>query len=270
MNRHEAYNLLGLSGNPSEEEIKKAYRKMALKYHPDKNQGNKESEEKFKKISEAYSFLVKGEEETTGFRPPPGGFDHQEFQDLFRHFNFGFNRTHQNPAKLTIPTSRPVSLGDIDAGVITLTVKQALFRETVYLKIRVKSSCKDCLSNSKQWHSCPSCNETGVIITTQGNQGVTIQQRTKCPTCNGIGWKSNRHCRVCQDNLIYSKEKTIAFRLPKEFVVGKKLRVGGMGNENFMHPDGDVYLEPKIDLPDLSTLDDEDKQLVSDILSNHK
>lgn len=265
MNRLEALNLLGLSGNPAEDEIKKAYRKSALKYHPDKNSGSAEAEEKFKQISTAYEILTKPQKSPDFFG---SGFSDFDVDDLVQEFVFGRNKRRNNtPPKAPRPGEKPITLPDVDIGTRIITLEQVLFREPYDIKAKVQACCKKCLGNVSIWSPCNRCNQTGyiqqVVRTPLGKMATT----NHCRTCNGVGWKSNTHCKDCKDKLIYVKEKTISIRLPKDFKTGQKIRVPFSGNENWNTKDGSIYVQFKLDIPDLSLLTKEKKGLLKSLLT---
>lgn len=266
MHTAEALNILGLQGSPSESEIKKAYRTLALQYHPDKNQGSKESEEKFKQVAEAYQCLTDpnyGQGSGAGM----GGFTFghfHEMDDLIRKFMFGGDggRVNRKQAmKKPCPTEIPIRLPDLNLGAITVPLYRALLGDEIIFKAEVQACCSDCLSDDSRWAPCNTCKQVGTLFRNHKGPFGQISQSTYCPDCGGVGWKSAKHCRVCKDHLVFKKTKEVKFKIPKNYITGNKIRLQKSGNENWKAPNSDIYLLPVVSIPsvDLLSLDEREQ-----------
>lgn len=267
MNKQEALNLLGLSGDPSSEELKKAYRKMAMKYHPDTNKGNKVSEEKFKKVAEAYEFLKNPQKESFfDFNSATSGPD--IFDSFIKNvFSAQFNSRSQRRKK-DKPGTNPIKLDDADIGIFNISMNQALFRENIKLKLKVQCVCPDCCS-SIVWNPCRMCNQYGIIEkSVKTAQGFIVSNTHKCKLCKGFGWTRAKTCHTCKNSFIYIKSKEVDFKIPESFKIGQRVCLRGKGNESWKAPNGDIYLYPNIVVPNLSSLGDSKKESIKEILSS--
>lgn len=251
MNRLEALKILNLPDTSSEEEIKKAYKKLAIKYHPDKNPGNTESEEKFKQISNAYSFLTK-----PGSTEP--SFDEmfeKDFSNLssfFKHFNNTFgNRTRLN--KKENPANTRIMLNHVDIGDYQINLEQALLGKPINIKLSIKEICTSCLGSQDNWVECQSCEATGHVSQNFKTPMGIMQNLTQCAVCGGNGWKKKNHCKKCRDRLYYDVEKNLEFTLPDNFNIGDTLTLEQVGNKGHNVPPSNIFLRPRFILPKLSS-----------------
>ncbi len=240
------YELLGVHRNASETELKKAYRKLALQYHPDKNPGNKAAEEKFKEVSHAYEVLSDPEKrayyDQYGVAPGaqgaggPGGFGAgmgmgDIFGDIFEEF-FGGGRGR----------SRATSGDDLRYN-LKITFEEAVFGTTT--KIRVP-----------RWERCPTCDGLGakskegvtVCANCRGAGQVRMQQgffsisRT-CPRCNGEGKMITDPCPSCNGRKRVERERTLAVKIPGGVETGNTIRLSGEGElGSYGGPPGDLYV----------------------------
>ncbi len=235
MSKQDYYELLGVSKNASDEEIKKAYRKKALQYHPDKNPGNKEAEEKFKSIAEAYEILKDADKRAAydryghaAFDPAGGGFAsrqtagkgwgnfHDPF-DVFREvfgggtgggvfesfFGEGFGRSNNG-------TRRGADLRyDLE-----ITLEEAAKGTTHTIEYQRHTSCKHCKGTGAEPGSgrrtCPTCKGRGEVVT---NKGFFSMRRT-CPTCNGRGEVIEKHCSECRGSGLQSETTKVNAKIP--------------------------------------------------------
>jgi len=247
------YKTLGVSRNASEDEIKKSYRKIAMQYHPDRNPGNKEAEEKFKIASEAYEVLREPEKREiydrygieglkgtgfTGFR----GFEDifSTFGDIFEDF-FGFGTTHRRRTK-----ARPGADLRYD---LKISFYEAAFGKETEIEIPKNVLCEVCKGTGAKPgtypNPCPSCKGTGQVTRSQGFFTIS----TTCGQCRGEGNIISHPCKDCRGHGRVRKNKKIHTNIPPGVDNGSKLRIRGEGEEGEKGgPPGDlfvfIYVEP--------------------------
>lgn len=189
------YKILGVDKNATQDEIKKAYRKLSKQYHPDRNPGNKEAEEKFKEINESYDILGNEQKRKQYDNPNPfGGFNGFNMDGFdfgnFKFNDFGFRRQQHNEP--------PVQNGDDIYVQINLDINDIYNlgkKDITYLR---KKKCSHCNGKSEK-QICPHCHGTGNVVET-ARQGNMIFQTTKpCTYCNGKGVKYIVHCDHCNN-----------------------------------------------------------------------
>ena len=245
--KRDYYEVLGVSKTASEEEIKKAYRQIAIKYHPDRNPGNKEAEDKFKEAAEAYNVLhdpqKRQQYDQFGFNGPMGGgFEgfgasmnlddiFQMFGDVFggRGFSgfgagFGGGRSthHQQHRGTDLRLKVKLSLQEVNSGV------------TKKFKVRKDITCIHCHGTGAEAGSghetCPTCHGSGVIThTTQSIFGM-MQTQGVCPACQGEGQIIKNKCHHCQGTGITKGEEVVEINIPAGVAEGMVVNVPGKGN----------------------------------------
>ncbi len=229
------YKILGVDRNATKEEIKRAYRELAKKYHPDLHPENrKEYEEKFKEISEAYEVLMDDEKRriydqygAEGVKFGPQGFDWNNFthfddiSDLFNQFfrDFGFGTVFEESKNIQ-------TYVDID-------LRDAYFGTEKTITYEREITCPDCngtgAKNGKT-KKCPTCNGTGQVRDVKNMGFMQYVSVHPCPTCRGKGYIIEEKCPRCKGKGIITVQEKIRVTIPKGVENGTKLRVRGMGN----------------------------------------
>ncbi len=253
--KRDYYEVLGVQKNATADELKKAYRKLALKYHPDRNPGDKEAEEKFKEAAEAYDVLSDADKRAKydqfGHNMGPqgfpgggaGGFSSAggwSMEDIFSHFgdifggSFGgmggfegaggrsrSNRTRRRKGS-DLRIKVKMTLEDISKGV------------TKTLKIPTLVKCDYCngtgAKDGKAFTTCTTCNGTGTVITAQHTPFGTMQSEAECPHCHGEGKIITEKCPHCNGEGVVRKEQQITFTIPAGVSDGQVLTIQGKGN----------------------------------------
>ena len=264
MARRDYYEVLGVSRDASEDEIKKAYRKLAVAYHPDKNPGDQKAEEKFKEASEAYEVLrdkeKRGQYDRYGHESPfaraggggsgPfGGYGDLDISDAFDIFSrafggFGFEDLFGERAHTR---SRGGSSRGRDLQVrISLTLAEVAGGVEKTLKINLMQACDDCNGTGS------SSGKTGVCASCQGSGQVRNVQRTiigqfvsvsSCPNCGGTGQVIKDACRSCSGEGRLKKSRTIKVKIPAGVNSGNYLTLRGQGNAGYRGgPAGDIIV----------------------------
>src|SRR6266849_6718138 len=245
--KRDYYEVLGLQRNASLDDIKKAYRKMALKHHPDKNPGDPRAEEKFKEAAEAYAVLSDEEKRARYDRyghsglGGMGGFDPSQFADfgdiLGDLFGFGdfFGASRRR-------TTRPARGNDLRYD-LTLSFEDAVFGKEIAISVPRVVTCSTCQgSGAKPGTSpatCTGCNGRGQIRYSQGFFAVA---RT-CPQCGGAGKVIKDPCPTCSGAGRKREEKTISVKVPAGVDDGSRLRIAGEGESGYNGgPAGDLYV----------------------------
>ena len=250
-NKRDYYEVLGVDKNSTPEQIKKAYRKMALKYHPDRNPGDKAAEEKFKEAAEAYDILSNPEKKQLydqyghNMGPMGGGFGGGGFsggfsaggftmEDIFAQFGDIFGGHGFGGATGgTRPRSRTRKGGDIRIRV-KLTLEEIANGVTKTLKIPTQTKCQYChgtgAKDGTAFRTCPQCNGQGTVIGM--TQGIFGPQRTHmtCPECDGEGKIISETCQHCHGAGTTRKEDVVSFNIPAGVTDGMTLTVKGKGN----------------------------------------
>lgn len=240
------YQTLGIGRDANEDELKKAYRKLALKHHPDRNHGNSEAEEKFKEINEAYSCLSNAEKranydrfgtaDAAGFGAG-GGFGGQQgfgdvFGDIFGEFFGAFSGRAAN---------RPSRGSDLryDMG---MTLREAAFGAEKVIEIPRRDECKPCKgtgSKSARRAACPKCKGTGQTRFQQGFFSIS----KSCGSCGGAGDVVNDPCGACHGAGKISKPVKLSVKIPAGVETGSRLRMAGEGEPGTLGgPRGDLFI----------------------------
>ncbi|MBQ3847498.1 MAG: molecular chaperone DnaJ [Clostridia bacterium] len=236
--KRDYYEVLGVEKTATDEEIKKAYRTLAKKYHPDLNPGNKEYEEKFKEAGEAYAVLSDPEKRAkydrfgnAAFDQTGGGYgsaDFSGFGDIFSDIfggGFGFGGAARSNA------TGPRRGADLQISV-TLTFREAAFGVTKDITVTKNVSCPDCNgtgSASKTRKKCTSCNGQGQKVVKTGGFGFFMNRVEQCEVCHGTGTVVTDPCKTCNGNGKIRKQVTINVTFPAGIDDGQAVRKTGNG-----------------------------------------
>ena len=256
MAKRDFYDVLGVAKNASDEEIKKAYRKLAMKYHPDRNPDSKTAEEKFKEVKEAYEILSDehkreaydrfghaGVDPNMNMGGHPGGAGGADFADAFGDIFgdiFGGGRGQRN--------SGPQMFRGADLRYnLDITLEEAARGSTKTIRVPSWDNCETCHgSGAKPGTSpttCATCNGQGQVRMQQGF--FSIQQ--PCPTCHGTGKTIKDPCPTCHGAGKIRRNKTLEVKIPAGIDDGMRIRSAGNGEPGQNGgPPGDLYVEIRI------------------------
>ena len=257
--KRDYYEVLGVEKTASTDEIKRAYRKLAMKYHPDRNPGDKEAEEKFKEIGEAYEVLSDADKKSRydqfgfagvdpnygggqgGFNGGFGGFgDFGDLGDIFGSFFGGGGSTRR--ANPNAPRR-----GENIGIELELTFEEAAFgveKEVTVGRIENCSSCSGTGSADGKVETCSNCNGTGQVRTTQNFMGMAMQSTSTCPRCNGKGKIIKTPCNTCKGKGKVRRNQKIKVKIPAGVDAGQTIRVRNEGCAGTNGgPNGDVLVE---------------------------
>ena len=252
------YELLGLQKGATDVEIKKAYRTLAMKYHPDRNPGNAEAELKFKEVTEAYEVLKDSQKRAAydryghaafaqGAGAGAGGFGGFNFdfgggsgagfgsifEDIFSEFMGGGRRSRQQEG---------VRGADIRYD-LEITLEEAYKGLTKEIEIQTAVKCEDChgtgAAEGSKAETCDTCHGTGRV---RRQAGFFIEERT-CPTCNGTGKVIKNPCKKCGGTGKISQKKVLEVTIPAGIDSGNRMRLAGQGEAGMNGgPNGDLYI----------------------------
>ena len=253
MAKRDCYDVLGISKSASKEELKKAYRKLALKYHPDKTKGDKTSEEKFKEASEAYHILSDDKRknnydqfghaafEGAGGGQGSGGFDTSSFSDIFEDFFGDFGSGGES-------TRRSNNRGNDLRYDLSITLEESYKGLEKNIKYTTNKKCSDCSGSGSAKGSKPiSCSYCGGKGKVRTNQGFFTVQQT-CPQCSGYGETISKPCTDCGGNGKVQSNENVTVKIPKGVDDGTRIRVSGKGEAGTKgSSNGDLYLFISID-----------------------
>ena len=262
-NKRDYYEVLGVEKGASAEDIKKAYRKLAMKYHPDRNPDNKEAEEKFKEAAEAYEILSDDEKrqryDQFGFAgvdpnygagqggPFGGGFgggfgDFGDLGDIFGSF-FGGGGSRRS-------TANAPHRGENVGARLELTFEEAAFgceKEVGAQRIENCASCSGTGSADGATETCSYCRGSGQVRTQQNFMGMAVQSTTVCPQCNGRGKIIKTPCNTCRGKGKVRRTQKIKVKVPAGVDMGQSVRVRGEGCVGSNGgPNGDLLVEISI------------------------
>ena len=253
------YKDLGLEKGASDDEIKRAYRKLAMKYHPDKNQGNTEAEDKFKQINEAYQVLSDPDKKSKydkfgttdfnggGFGGGAGGFDFDfggmgGFGDIFDTFFGGGNSSARR--------NGPVNGDDLEYS-LNLTFEEAVFGAEKEISLTRNENCDTCNGTGAEpgtsSKTCPQCNGAGQIKVQRRTQLGNFVTTTTCDKCHGTGKIIETPCHTCRGKGQLRKNRKITVKIPAGVDTGNIIPLRGQGEHGQKggHP-GDLYVRLRV------------------------
>ena len=260
MGKRDYYEILGVARQANEEELKKAYRQMALKYHPDRNPGDKAAEEQFKEAAEAYEVLRDAQKrrvyDSYGHEGLKGsgfsGFNGFEdifssFGDVFQEF-FSFGMGGGGGAGRTRTAARP---GDDLLYEMRLNFGEAVFGTEKEIEIQTLVACADCAGSGAEpgtrESTCPACRGTGQVVQSQGFFRIS----TSCARCQGTGQIIVSPCKSCQGQGRVKQPRKVQVKVPAGVDSGTRLRLRGEGEGGYRGgPAGDLYVRLNVESHD--------------------
>lgn len=253
MSKHDYYDVLGVSKGVSDSDLKKAYRRLAMKHHPDRNQGNAEAEAKFKEIREAYDVLSDpqkraaydrfGHAGVSGMGGGGGGFHGggqgfgDIFEDIFGDIFGGGARGQRNQAQRG---------SDLRYNV-QLTLEEAVAGKSLDIKVPTYINCEECDGRGSRKGSgnkeCATCQGSGQLRMQQGFFAVS----QTCPTCHGAGQVIADPCKKCDGEGRLRGERKLSVKIPAGIDSGDRIRLSGEGEAGLRGgPAGDLYVQVHI------------------------
>ena len=249
MENKDYYETLGVKRDFSQDDLKKAFRQLARKYHPDLNKGSKESEEKFKEINEAYQVLSDPQKkaeydnvghaafrtgDTSGYKPP-------SYDDLFRDFGLGdiFDAFYAGPGR-----AQNTAGADLWYE-IEITLTDAFYGTKNMVEVPHNYECGTCHGSGAQpgyIKNCPACNGTGEIRWVQRSGHQQVMNISQCPECGGLGKIRGKSCETCNGRGTIRRTRRIEVAIPAGVEDGQFLRIAGEGEPGRDHGlPGDLY-----------------------------
>ena len=257
--KRDYYDVLGVSKTATDDEIKKAYRQLAKKYHPDLNPGDKEAEEKFKEINEANEVLSdatkRSQYDQFGHAGPQGfgggagfgGFNaggFGGFEDIINSFFGGGSRNSGRSS------TRPRQGDDIEQTVV-IDFMESINGCKRDIKITVEDECSTCggtgAYSKKDINVCSRCHGSGSVVVEQNSLFGRVQSQTTCPKCGGKGQEITKKCETCNGKARVKKTKDITVTIPAGVADGMSMRLEGKGYAGYNGgPNGDLYIHVKV------------------------
>lgn len=264
------YEILGVARDADAETIKKSYRKLAMQYHPDRNPGNKEAEDKFREAAEAYEILSSSEKRSQydrfghqAFRQGAGAGGFANAEDIFSQFGDIFGDIFGMGAGMGGAQSRSRKSGPRRGSdlryLAEIHLEDVLSGIEKEISFEVEESCSACHGHGAEAGSkpvtCTTCGGSGQVVTRQG----FFTMATTCPTCRGQGTKVDKPCKSCHGSGRQPVKRKIRVNIPAGVDTGTRLRVASEGEGGFQGgPPGDLFVEIRVRDHDLFQRDGDD------------
>ena len=249
MAKRDYYEVLGVDRGASEADVKKAYRRLAMKYHPDRNSGDEQAEEKFKEASEAYEVLSDQEKRAGYDRFGHAAVDGSAGASTFNADDIGdiFGEVFGDIFGGGARGRRAARRGADLQYVLDLTLEQAVGGDTVEIRVPTLAVCDDCDGTGAKRGTapttCPECDGRGQIRVSQGF--FSLQQT--CPRCRGSGRVILDPCRTCGGRGRVERRKTLSVKVPPGVDSGDRVRLSGEGEAGMQGaPPGDLYVQMRV------------------------
>jgi molecular chaperone DnaJ len=249
--KRDFYEILGVPKDASEDQIKSAYKKLAIKFHPDKNPGDKSAEEKFKEAAEAYDVLRDGEKRAqydrfghSAFEGPQGGGGYQggfsNFDDIFSRFSDIFGDSMFGGGRRASTSNRGQDL----QVRVKLTLEEIAEGASKKIKIRRLEPCRHCDgAGGKGRKTCSTCGGVGQVKQVSQSLFGQMINVVSCPRCSGTGASFDEACRSCDGSGLERQEVTISVNIPAGVAEGNYLTLRGEGNKGPRKgPAGDIIV----------------------------
>lgn len=236
MSKRDYYEVLGVGKDAGADEIRRAYKKLAIKYHPDKNPGDKEAEEMFKEAAEAYEVLStddkRAQYDRFGHDAPNmgGGAGFSSFDDIFSHFgdifgDFGFGGARQSRGRQGPPPGNDLQIK------VPLTLKEIAFGATKKVRIKRQRTCSSCNGQGGTGSkSCTTCNGMGQVRQVSQSLFGQMVNVSTCPACHGSGKAFTNPCNTCYGEGRKREDSTISIKVPAGVTEGNYLTLRGEGD----------------------------------------
>lgn len=253
------YEILGVSKDANPDSIKKAYRKLAMQFHPDKNPGNKEAEDKFKEAASAYEILSNPEKRRqydtyghaafqSGGRGGFGGGGFSDVNDIFESFGDIFSDFFGGQAQGGRNQRSSVRKGSDLRYLMEVDLKEVLSGIEKEISFETEDNCEPCNgSGADPKHgveTCGTCGGRGQVVRSQG----FFQLATTCPTCRGAGKKIKKPCEKCAGQGRVSSRRKLKVKVPAGVDTGTRLRISNEGEGGYSGgPRGDLYVEVRVE-----------------------
>jgi molecular chaperone DnaJ len=260
MSQQDYYEVLGVSRNADQDTIKKAYRKLAMQFHPDKNPGNKEAEEKFKEAAAAYEVLSNSEKRArydrfghAAFSQGAGASGFHNAEDIFANFSdifgdlFGGGMGARGARSRGRSRSQGPARGSDLRYICEIDLKDVISGADREIEFNTDESCAECSGSGSakgsQAETCVSCGGAGQVVASQGFFTVA----TTCPSCQGSGRTIRNPCGRCHGKGRTQVSRKIRVNIPAGVDTGTQLRVSGEGEGGHRGgPAGDLYVELRV------------------------